>query len=329
MRRMIFGLSLTILGLYIAFHKFDPSTLRGVLIRANGKWILLGVALLVFSVWIRTVRWQILMRPLKSVGLRPLFSTTMIGYFGNAILPLRLGELLRAYSIHTEERSITPAAAFGTIVVERLLDVMGLVAVTGIVFSQYDVPFWLLNAGIFLGIVLVGSLLLYWWVWRSHRSWIERFENTPLLKGKMGSKARYLAQSFFEGLNVLRKTRRIGFLVFYTAVLWVIYGVIAQASAMALGITLTWVEVGVILVATSMVISVPSAPGYVGTYHAAAVLIMVQMLGKSESISQAYAILSHAVGFVPLVAIGFVFLLRSSVRLGEIRGLKMGEEETE
>lgn len=328
MTKMIIGLALSIGGLYVAFHEIDPSALGSILMQVKVIWILLAMGLLVISVWIRAVRWRILIGPIKEVRIMPLFSTTMIGYFGNAVLPLRLGEFLRAYSLHKEETSITAASALGTIVIERLLDMIGLVAVTVVIFSLYDVPFWLLNAGIFFGLVVVGSLFFLWWAWRSNRNWMGRLENLTLLKGKTGSKVRYLIRSFAEGLIVLKKTPRFPVLLAYTAVLWVIYLAITQFSAIALGISLSWVEVGVILVATTMVISIPSAPGYVGTYHAAAVLIMVEIFGKPESASQGYAILNHAVGFIPVVIIGFLFLLRSSLRLGEIRELKIEGEKT-
>lgn len=324
---MIIGLVLSVAGLYLAFRKLDPSELMDILAQANGWWILVGAALLVFAVWLRAVRWGILMRSIRSMRLTPLFSATMIGYFGNGVFPLRLGELLRAYAIHKEEESISTASAFGTIVVERFLDLGGLLMLTIVVFSQYPVPSWLRCAGIILAVIVVGGALLFWGLSFSHRDWLDRMKRHALFQNRMGVKIYYLVHSFTQGLVVLRESSRIGVLAFYTALLWLFYMVVTKASALALGIPLSWIEVGVILVATTMVISIPSAPGFVGTYHAAAVLIMQELFGKSEIESQAYSILNHAVGFVPLVAIGFAFLLRSSVRLGEIRSLQIPTDQ--
>lgn len=323
MKRMSIGILISLVGLYIAFHKIDATALAKVIIEADWAWVILGVGFLLFSVWLRAVRWKILMEPVKSVKLMPLFSTTMIGYFGNGILPLRLGELLRAYSLHKEDKSISAAAAFGTIVVERLLDLVGLLVLSIVIFTLYDVPRWLLNAGILLGITVIGSFILFWWISASHQEWVKRIENFALLQRGIGVKIRYLLHSFIEGIIALRKTHHFGLLVLYSAILWVIYLGITKASAMALNISLTWIEVGIILAATTMVISIPSAPGYVGTYHAAAVLIMAEIFGKSEISSQAFAILNHAIGFLPLVIVGFFFFIQSSVGLGDIRGLRL------
>lgn len=325
MIKVVVGLAFTLGGLYIAFRRIDLAALGDVLSGADGTWIVLGAGLLVFSVWVRAVRWQILMAPIKRVRVAPLFSTTMIGYFGNAVLPLRMGELLRAHAMHRTETTVTTASAFGTIVVERLLDMVGAAVLTVIFFLLYSVPPWLAKSGVLLGAVVVGGSLFLWWMTRSHREWLDRLDTVSAFQHGVGNKIRNLIHSFVEGLTTLKEANHTGRLVLYTAVLWVTYGVITQFSAYALNITLTWVEVGVILVATTMVISLPSAPGYIGTYHAAAFLIMTELFGKPDAVARGYAIVNHAVGFVPLILIGFFLLLRSSVRLGEIR--RLGIEE--
>ncbi|MFQ6675814.1 MAG: lysylphosphatidylglycerol synthase transmembrane domain-containing protein [Fidelibacterota bacterium] len=325
MVKIAVGLGFTLGGLYIAFRRIDLVALGDILSRAHGAWIVLGALLLILSVWIRAMRWQILMGPIKKIGVVPLFSTTMIGYFGNSVLPLRMGELLRAHAIHREETTVTTASAFGTIVVERLLDLIGVIVLTVIFFFLYSVPPWLTRSGITLGVVVIGSSLILWWMQRAHRDWLERLDSVKLLQRGIGNDIRHLIHSFVEGLITLKRADRTGRVVLYTALMWFIYWVITQLSAYALDISLSWVEVGVILVATTMVISVPSAPGYIGTYHAAAFLIMTEMFGKPETVARAYAIVNHAVGFVPLILIGFFFLLKSSVRLGELKRLEIGD----
>ena len=96
------------------------------------------------------------------------------------------------------------------------------------------------------------------------------------------------------------------------------------AVARAGSVPLTWIESGVVLLATVVAVSVPGAPGFVGTYHAAVVLVTADVLGHPTAQAQAFAILSHASSWLPTVAIGAICLLRSAVRLGEVSHL--GEE---
>lgn len=88
--------------------------------------------------------------------------------------------------------------------------------------------------------------------------------------------------------------------------------------SLAAGISLTWIQVGVVLISTSLAIAIPAAPGAVGTYHAAAVYVLTELFFVGKAESQAYAVLLHAVGFVPLIIIGSIYFLRSSVHLRDI-----------
>ena len=73
------------------------------------------------SVWLRALRWRYLYRRDLSPSTVSLYRAELIGYFGNNILPLRLGELLRSYFIG-EEFKLSKSYVFGTIIMERLMD---------------------------------------------------------------------------------------------------------------------------------------------------------------------------------------------------------------
>jgi NADPH-dependent 2,4-dienoyl-CoA reductase/sulfur reductase-like enzyme len=96
--------------------------------------------------------------------------------------------------------------------------------------------------------------------------------------------------------------------------------VLAQTVIIATGINLSWIEVGVVLIATSLAIAVPAAPGAVGTYHAAAVYALTVYFSVERVEAQAFAVLLHAVGSIPLAIIGFIYFLRSSVHIKDISG---------
>ena len=101
--------------------------------------------------------------------------------------------------------------------------------------------------------------------------------------------------------------------------LWVLYYICIILVVFATGLKITWVAVGIVLIATTMAITVPSAPGYVGTYHAAAVYVLVNIFGAGLTESQAFAVLIHAIGFIPLVFIGFGYFLSSSIHISDVK----------
>ena len=161
MKKFIVGLVISIIGLYVAFRQIDLTELGGALAQAQWSLILVALLLMVFSVWVRALRWQILLLPISRVSVSTAFSSTMIGYFGNSVLPLRLGEFMRAYAIREKEPSLTAASAFGTIVVERLLDMTGTLILVILFFSLYDVTPLAGNGGIVLGIIVLGGFAAF------------------------------------------------------------------------------------------------------------------------------------------------------------------------
>ena len=119
---------LSLAGLYIAFKGEDLDQLVSHLANVDLIFVTIACVLLLFSCIIRAYRWKLLLYPFDKVQLKSVYSATMIGYFGNAILAFRLGELLKAYSVIKGTR-IKTLQAFGTVIIERLLDVIALVII--------------------------------------------------------------------------------------------------------------------------------------------------------------------------------------------------------
>ncbi len=101
--KLIIGIAISIAGLWYAFRGMNFSELIDHLSQTNFSFILLAMGIIVVSVALRAYRWQLMLKPIQTITFNPLFASTMIGYFGNSVLPFRLGELLRAYSISRKE----------------------------------------------------------------------------------------------------------------------------------------------------------------------------------------------------------------------------------
>ena len=323
MMKLIVGGFLSVGGLYLAFRQMDLSNLGLVLYSVNWQAILLAVVIMVVSVWVRAVRWRIILSPIRDVSTYPLFSATMIGYFGNSVLPLRLGEFMRAYALSRGGHSVTTSAAFGTLIVERMLDMIGIMILILVLFSIYDIPSWLGNSGIILSSFVIGASLLLLWIASSHNEWLARVERIKILNKGVGIKLKAVLRSFIEGLVTLRNIRSPFSLIFHSTLLWIMYWIISLLTVQAVGIELSWLQVAILMVSVTMVIILPSAPGFIGTYHAGAVEILVEVLGVSKTPAQVYALINHAIGFVPLVIIGAFYFFRSSLKFRDVKSLEV------
>ena len=316
--RVAAGLLVAVAGLAIAFRRVDFQALVAALRDAHWSWFAGAVAALIVSFLVRAWRWQLLLEPIERIGIEPLFSATMIGYFGNSVLPLRLGELMRAVAIGRRRGGLDASTALGSIGVERLLDVASALVVAAAVVPLAGG----LGGGVgaSAGAATLVAMVLVGLFWASRAPRVRRMVATRAEAGGDGRVAG-LARSFLRGLLILGERPALLPIALGTVILWLIYGAVLWASARAAGLTLSPLDTGLVLVANTVAVSVPAAPGYVGTYHAAVVLVTSEVLGQPLAQAQVFAILAHASSWLPMVAIGALCLLRSSLRLADVREL--------
>ena len=327
--QVLVGVVFAAIGLAIAFRDFDLRSLLHALREARWSWFVIAGAASIAAVWVRAWRWQLLLAPIQKVKVEPLFSATMIGYFGNDVLPLRLGELMRAVAIGRARAAhggrVDVSTALGSIAVERLLDVVSALGVAALVvpFSGNfggGIAAWSGAAAIV--IVAFGGLL-----WASRSPWVRGIIQARIDAGGEGRLGR-LVGSFLRGLLVLGEGPKLVPIGISTVVIWWLYAAATWCVARSAGIPLSWLASGIVLIATTVAVAVPAAPGYVGTYHAAVVLVTADVLGHPTAQAQAFAILSHASSWLPTVAIGAICLMRSSLKLREVSRLAEDQAQT-
>ena len=321
------GVLISVIGLYYAFRQVNFWELWINIKNVNIILIILAVFILVLSNVIRAWRWQILVKPIKDVSFDPAFSSIMIGYFGNSVLPFRMGEFLRAYVV-ADKTSLTASTSFGTIVIERILDFVGLSALILLIMTVY--PLKSIGGFIIIGVIVLSlTAFIFILLFGGFKSTLlVKIKKSSLLKMGLLRKILLFLKNFLDGATTIRATNKLGVILLYTLIIWIMYYCSTYLATIATGIELEWFGIGVLLISTSLAISVPAAPGYVGTYHAAAVYILTNLFDVGRIDAQAAAIILHAVGTIPIVIIGAWYFLNSSVNFKDIKdqGLSQNEE---
>ncbi|HLC14949.1 MAG TPA: lysylphosphatidylglycerol synthase transmembrane domain-containing protein [Thermodesulfovibrionia bacterium] len=119
--KIFFSFCLTIVFLYIAFKDIDLNEFYTALKNIDWSVITLISVMTIISILIRAWRWQILLRTLKDIPYKSVFSFTIIGLMANNVLPAHAGEFIRAFYLGKREK-VSVVSAFTTIFVERLFD---------------------------------------------------------------------------------------------------------------------------------------------------------------------------------------------------------------
>jgi uncharacterized protein (TIRG00374 family) len=313
--KTLLGIAISLLGLYLGFRKFDAAEFMASLKETNILLFGLAMLLTIFVVFLRAMRWRYLLLPLKPIPLKYVFGSQMVCYFGNNVFPLRFGEILRSYSLNKTSQ-VSAVSIFGTVVIERLLDVIFfllLLPLSILVFYPI-MPIWMKYSGL-VAIGLIAVLLIVFFLFRRLQAGIKDYIQKKCKSTKY-QKVMDVLWNFLTGLKTLRHTPNFGVIVFWSLLIWVLSFCNYWLAGTAVNVFFSFQELLLIFLVTSAIISVPSAPGYVGTYHAGAIGILVY-LGYPLSQAQVIAVILHAVGFLALTFIGFFYFIKYHLHIEE------------
>jgi hypothetical protein len=288
---------------WLALRGVHPSRVWHAL-RASDEWWLLPalVAFLIANV-ARAVRWRTLFVP----GRRPPLGTTanamLVGYLFNNVLPARAGEPARVVTL--SRRAGVPAAeVVGTVLIERIFDVFALLMIFLVAQPWLPHVSWIRGAAIaaiVLAVALAGAVVtLTVWGERPLRILLG-----PALRLPFVSAARLdaIIDELMSGLAGLRHVGVALGALAWTAVAWLLTAVSCWLAARAFPLHLGF-DAGVLVTsAIGLSMILPSPPAALGVYEAATVLAL-QAYGLSHSQVLPYALVLHALNFVPFVAVG-------------------------
>ncbi len=311
------GIVISFVFVYLAFKDVSFQEMGTALATANYLWLIPAILAMLVSHMIRAVRWQAIMEPIQRCSVRPLFSALMIGYAANNLLPLRLGEFLRAYAVG-KSQGVSKTSAFATVIVERLLDLMSLLLLLSATVFFFPLPENIKNWGYLFSGITLASVAFVLFV-------MEKTEATIRILGKLLPQRLFniverLMKSFLQGFVVFRRSEHY-LLIFLTSIaIWFLYALVVYFAFFSFDFDTTY-GVGfyaslVVLIIISVGITIPASPGFVGTYHWFCMLSLA-LFGVPESEALGFAIVSHAINILPFTAIGLVYFWKENLRLAD------------
>jgi uncharacterized protein (TIRG00374 family) len=308
------------------------------------NWLLALASLPVYflGLWVRTVRWQYLMRKVKRVSAIRLYPVVIIGLMANNLIPARAGELARAYVLGQRER-ISKTTSLGTIAVDRLFDGITLVPMMLIVVAfassdaSFDVGFgsWTVSLnfeglGIFMAAVFGVALIFLSYLAFSdngrtvlHRI-VHRFTPAPLKPS-----VERIMHSFFDGLRALRSPADMGIALVMSVVSWTLEATMYYMVARAFGIDEPFYVFLLLTAAANLVIAVVATQGGVGPFELVVSRTVVAFATTDgiENVANAYAIGLHALLLFPIIALGLYLMWSMKLTFGDMLKSSNYDEE--
>ena len=315
------GLGVSALAVWLAIRGVDLGRTVQVLGRVSpGPLAIVAVALVV-QLLVRSARWSRLLPNGQrgSVPARRLVPVVLVGYLGNAVLPARLGDPVRALLVGRRE-AIPVSGALGSVVLERAIDTLTLALLVFPAAALSGAPDWLIRAA-GLAAALAGTVLI---------TAQTRLPGRMIDRLRQGARrpraAPWLdrADHFAAAMDSAGRRRAVLSAIGLSLLAWILDGTIYWAAARSLGIGLP--PAGAMLVSAITVLgtALPSAPGYVGTFELAASTIAAG-LGVAPASALAFAILVHTLTVLPLALGGVAALAWMGARFGDLARVAAGE----
>ena len=284
-----------------------------------------AVALATLAFPLRLVRWRLLLRDEhgKAYPAGPLWHAIAIGFTANNILPLRAGELIRAYTAArlTSARFTT---VISSIAVERIFDGLTVVSLLTLALLSPELPASVKIGGTSVaqlargaGVISLLALLAAVGVVAAPLT-AERVVRGVLPRAHFADRIIDLIEGVRRGLAVLRSPTRLAGVVVWSLVLWLVNALAFYVGFSAFGIPVSFG--GALLLQGLLVlgISIPSTPGFFGPFEAVIVAVLA-LYGIPGSLAFSYAISFHITSFVPITLLGLWSMIRTP---GGLRALR-------
>lgn len=311
-----YGISiiLSLIFLYVAFHDVDFSEVLSIVSHANLFWVVVFIIVNMLGHYLRALRWKYILNSVKpDASMKNLFGSLMVGYGVNCVTP-KLGEVTRAVLIGKWE-GLSRSSMFGTVILERIIDiiVMGASILIALVLTGVSLEEkfpWLISSLYIMAGITVISIVIVYFVLRSREKFSEFIiKFIGRISQKLAGKLAYIFTMLAEGFASLKGTKNYFWTIFWSVAIVVLYAFGSYVGMLMLdmqNIQPVTFGMGWIIMSISAIGVMIPTPGSTGSYHTLAKSTLVLILGFGETISAAYAFLTHIIGYILFIVTSLV-----------------------
>lgn len=316
------GLVVTGVALWLAIRRVEWSRFVASLEQIEILWIVAGACLFLVSLVIRSARWRLLLRPVlenpKRKDLRlstiDVFCYLLIGYAANNVLPMRMGEIARAYYVAQQKKTST-CGILATIAVERVFDLLGLVFFVVWLTVAMEIPVEIRASMIIVegvAVVAFGVLIAL--------SFVDpKLERPRRLLGrlftqKLVDRLTRLLETFVVGLRTARSRHVLFPVAILSMAIWLLVFVDAFFYTKAFHLGLPFLAAVFVVTVANLGTMIPSSPGGLGVAHYLFVLTL-GVWGIAREPALGFAVVRHGVNYLLTTGIGLGCLWATSLSL--------------
>jgi uncharacterized protein (TIRG00374 family) len=303
---LFLGIVISCIMLYFVFRKINFGEVIHYISSARLLYLLLSIVLCIMLLVLRSYRWKTMLKEYKSVKLQKFFESTILGLFFNTVLPFRMGDLFQGYVL-SKKTSLSKSLTFSTVLLERFIDLF-----PPIIFIIIGSFFIVLPKRISLGlsIIVLTILVLITVLILKYKKFIISKLVVYSEKNSFIKKIVNVLEKFFSAVESISNIYVLCKIIPLTLLLWIGYSISMVLICVSLDINLPSLWAGFLIQAiTALSVTVPSSPGYVGSWEFMGTLsLLIFKVNKTKAVS--FAVLSHIIGMLPVIILGIIFLIK-------------------
>jgi hypothetical protein len=313
--------------------RIDFAWLWQIILDVNPVFLVLAFLITPLHVIVRSHRWIIIVKPLGKLRFLSSFSIQMVSYMANSVLPLRIGEIAKGVLLGRRLK-IPASTGFGTVVLERAFDSLFLAIMIVTIGLFFQFPSEIRNAAQVLSFVIfAGMIALIYLAIKTDSGGGIVGKLLKLIPGKPGAKIYKIALSFTTGFAGIKSPAGYLAITAESILLWLLYAAQVLVMLIAFNFHVDFPQIAaspilvtfVLLVITAVGLSVPSAPGGIGTFHATCVFGL-SLFGVGADAAAGFALLIHAISIIFYIFGGIPFMWREGLHWGQLRDMKADDE---
>jgi uncharacterized protein (TIRG00374 family) len=292
--------------LYYSLRGIEWGRVWSIVRGAQPREVALALAVSSLTLFLRAVRWRVLLLAKGDVSIPLAFWATAAGYLGNNVLPARAGEVVRTVMI-SGRSGMSRAFVLTTALSERVVDALTLVTISGtVLLTLQEKPGWLADAAkpfAILGLFGVACIAI---VPAFESLWFRLLSRLPVPDGLRYKVEHVLCQAL-QGIRSFHDIGRLFRFLALTAVIWLLDGLTTVLAAHAIGLSIQLPLAFLLVAGLGLGSALPSTPGYVGIYQFVAVSILTPF-GFSRTDAIAYILFYQAMGYLVVMTWGLIAL---------------------
>ncbi|MDH7513620.1 MAG: lysylphosphatidylglycerol synthase transmembrane domain-containing protein [Clostridiales bacterium] len=312
------GFALSLLFMFLSIRGVSLKAIERAFAEAD-LWLafpLLGSYGLFFL--LRAVRWRILLLPICSLKTKEVFPSIMIGAMSNNIFPAHLGELVRTYVL-AKQHKLRIVSILETLVLERIFDFLAIVLLVAVaILTGVDQEGDLLKKGYFIGFMSAGALVVI----GAFVVWPEKFEDfvykiSRSLRDRLREKIMRQIEIAALSLSAIKYPIWLVGIVITSITQWICMVICFMISVRALHLRVPLSAGFMILFFSVIGVTLPSAPGYIGTIEFSFILALKSYgIGASDALSA--ALFYHVLNYAWVTLAGLYYIKRVDLNISQI-----------